>query len=433
MMNKSIIITFAVLSMLPVTTGFAQNSSLPRVSFRPPEALSVSASQSNAHLSASAVSNTVFDTSGCLHLTWWSGAETVTPATPSSVYHCAWSREKGWSDEHLIAGFPATLGARQPSLSALDGGRVWIAWHDHRHCTASGNYIDNTELYGTVTDVDGVKIIDQRRLTQTVAEHKGDNAYCPKVLFRAPDTVYINWYDFHYNGWVSDIFLAKVNANNPLTPLDMASARLTNATTHAGKAYVQCDFSLMADGGVACVWGTGTTWMTDLMFMEVTPSGVVSRTSVVASSDVSYYDPACIRVSPTTGMSVVLWPSQEQEASQMRVACKPTASETFTMSTLDAREGVTQRRVDAEFDSAGRLHIVWADDRNGDSQIWYVCMNCETGEKSQPLCVSGDGAWVAAKLALDEVGLPYIVAQTENDSLSLIAPEKAGVSDWFAY
>ena len=174
-------------------------------------------------------------------------------------------------------------------------------------------------------------------------------------------------------------------------------------------------------------------WMTDLMFMEVTPDGAVSRTSVVASSDVSYYDPACVRVSPTTGMSVVLWPSQEQEASQIRVACKPTASEAFTVSTLDAREGVTQRRVDAEFDSAGRLHIVWADDRNGDSQIWYVCMNCETGEKSQPLCISGDGAWVAATLALDEVGLPYIVAQTENDSLSLIAPEKAGVSDWVAY
>ena len=191
-----------------VFTGNAEE--LPALSFAAPEQLTCSGALSNAQLSRSATSNLTFDRNGALHLVWWTGTEYATPSEQSAVYHARWTAGDGWSEGDKIAGAPETFGARHPSMALLSDDSLCIVWHDHRHCTEQANYIDNIEIYRSLIIADGVKLINQERLTQTTAEHKGDNGYCPKLVLGTDGKLWCQWYDFNGNYNISDEYLSEI-------------------------------------------------------------------------------------------------------------------------------------------------------------------------------------------------------------------------------
>jgi predicted metalloendopeptidase len=80
-----------------------------------------------------------------------------------------------------------------------------VAWHDYRHATAAGNWMDNTEIYADRRPAGGAFSALDLRLTATAAGGLGDKA----SRRNSPPTrcrIHLAWYDFHYYGTVSIFF-----------------------------------------------------------------------------------------------------------------------------------------------------------------------------------------------------------------------------------
>lgn len=406
-------------------------AALPNCEFSAPVKVECQAAQFGAQLSRSATSNLVVDSSGTVRLVWWTGPEATSPTNPSAVYHASWTKSKGWSNQLLVAGSPETFSGRHPSIAAVDGGNVWVAWHDHRNCSPSASYIDNVEIYASKISGDGNIVEDSIRVTQTSAEHKGDNGYCPKLVSADDGQVRLAWYDFNGNYGISDEYFGLLAPS-----MNLSTSRLSDSSTHMANAYTVCDLSHGA-GRSALVWVAGLGWMQDLMYMEIDDSGQRRPPVILAPDDVSFFDPPCIRISSVNGETVVLWPSQEFEESQLKTRRKPFGSSDFgVVADIDAQPGRTQRYVDAEFDLSGNLHIVWCDNRNGKSDIWYQVRKFDSSEilASKCLTQSTSQIWGRPTLCLDHDGIPYVVAETTGSGLWFIPPApKAAIFDWQNY
>jgi hypothetical protein len=195
-----------------------------------------------------------FDSQGRLHITYWAGGFATSPATPSAVYYQNWTVEDGWSTREFIddsffddGSGPVKYGGRHPSLAITPDNTVWIAWHDHRHCNPDppGNGIDNIEVYADRRPANGSFSSTDLRLTTTSAPHFGDNAYLPRIVARPDGGVSVLWYDFHVDGFVSDMFVKHSDSSGNFDLAEpILSMRITNQDDRPGSGFSKPAYSI---------------------------------------------------------------------------------------------------------------------------------------------------------------------------------------------
>lgn len=354
------------------------------------------------------------DSAGTLHVTYWAGGISTTPGSPSYVLYRSWNPVQGWSEQESIddstySGYH--VGGRHPSLALTADESVWVVWHDQRHCTPLGNWINNTEIYGDLRPRGGSFSSTDTRLTLTSASHYGDNSYTPKIA-RGPDgKLNLVWYDFHYDYDVSDLFLISSDSSGVFTPVeDLSSARITNKGDRGGApAFTVPDIAVDAAGTRHLVWVAGSGAGVDLYYGSVSSAGSVSTPIKLASAAADFYDPPHI----TTGMNGDVWVMYGDDTvvdqEEITILKKTTGQTSFDSPFTFPADSARQYGVDGVTDSQGRLHLVWVDEREG-IQIRYGLYDPVSNSlNSEKVLTESDNYWMRPSIERDSNGNLYVL------------------------
>lgn len=397
----------------------------------------------NYRTSANASKQMAFDSKGTLHLAYWSGFSQTNPDSPSAVYYQSWHIETGWSSQTLvdqshITGDPTyegrRMGARHPSLSVGPDDRVWIAWQDHRHCGVGAPYngIDNIEIYCDSKPSTGSFSDTDTRLTQTAAGHNGDSGYAARVHAAPNGKVSVMWYDFFFDGGVSDIFMMTSDDTGVFnTAATMASRRLTDTDDRkrlpdrATKApFTMPDFCIDASNQRYAVWTHGFGGSFDdqdqapIYFAEPGETPAIASYTTVASDTDSFWYPPKIEAAPNGDLWIAYTKVYNTFDRRIEAVRRRNGQATFD-APVPATAGTADQNADLAIDSEGRLHLVWIGDAGFSSGYVRYAMLSSDGQSvlRQDTVTAVSGAWAAPCIQLDSDDVPYIVFCEGNSDL----------------
>jgi len=422
-------------------------SSVAQPLFAPP--LQLTDSIRPYQLSRNPNSAMAFDSIGTLHITYWSGFFATSPTEPAYVYYQSWTEADGWSTQEFIddsyyddgSGLEK-FGGRHPTIAVAPDDSVWVAWHDHRHCNPDppGNGIDNIEIYADHKPFGGSFSSTDLRLTTTNAGHLGDNGYTARVAVAPTGRVSVLWYDFSFDGGVSDIFVKhsdNVGNFNLVETLD--DMRLTNLNDRTpGLAYSIPDVTVDSTGQMLAIWTSGFGGAAPVYFTPVpNPQAIVSETTIVTGTG-AYFDPAKITTAPNGDVWVFYTrrAGTEQDIMAMK---RPFGSSSFESPiTLHNTLGVIEQAVDAEVDSSGNLHVVWIDERSGRHIYYGVFDPAVPGFTDELQVTTSPDTYRRVTIQLGDSDRPHILYDVEHSSTSgdvwFVAPqEPAAATQWNQY
>lgn len=390
-----------------------------------------------------------FDTSGTLHLTYWSGYFATTPTSPAAVYYQAWDETNDWGEPEIVDDsynevdenyFGCRMGGRHPSLTVDNGDAVWIAWHDHRDCRVATPYngINDIEIYCDHKDAGGVFTNTDTRLTDTTSDgiddNVGDNAYCARIAADPlTNAKSVMWYDFHVDGWTSDIFMATTGDDGEFsTSSDVLSLRLTDQDDREIEdgqtlkpAFNMADFVITPEGQRYAVWSqdfggsTGNDGDAHLYFATVPEAPAVVEYEIIAENNDGYWFPPKIKLSPQNELWVIYtaYPTTGRQVEALR---RRAGADSFDGPYVLADDGRNEN-ADLAIDKNGMLHVAWIDnDGTGNHYVRYMMYDPETEEAvRKDLLTETAGAWSAPCIALNGEEEPYIVfCEGDSDSTS---------------
>ena len=390
---------------------------------------------SNRNYQLSRLSNSVlaFDPQGVLHLTYWRGDENssqgTSPDRPSYVCYRSRSREGLWNHELCIDDSTHEnkhVGGRHPTLTIDSAGRVWVVWHDYRHCTEAGGWQNNIEIYADVKPPGGRFSPADLRLTKTEPPaHLGDNGHIPRIA-ADPTTgrMSVAWYDFHFSlgqgMWdVTDIMLKTSDAtgnfdlNEPIGAMRLTDAKHRGGVSSSDTpSYWAPDIAVDTSGTRHLIWGGGA-WSAfqDLHYVAV-PLGVTSvvETTVLATEAVNgFWDPPHLTLAPT-GDLWVAYVDMGTPSRNVVLLRKRAGGATFDPPLILEREG-RQVAPDLEIDQQGLVHLVYVHRRTDtDRDVLYASYDPETETWGTDVQLTSRAAkWERPCLALDSKGRPFIV------------------------
>lgn len=371
-------------------------------------------------MSRCANSQMAFDSEGRLHVAYWSGGLSTLPVSPSYIYHQSWRFGEGWSarveiDDSSAAG--GHLGGRHPSLTVDSRDTVWIAWHDHRHSTVAGNWIDNTEIYVDFKPRGGDFLEGDLRLTNTSSGHLGDNGYTPKLAAQPDGRVALLWYDFGLDGNVSDLFLKLSDAFGVFDPSEpFAAMRLTDGAARGGVgSYTVPDLAIDPNGIHHLCWVRGSGSGADLHYAEALQGGTSVQEVLLASGASDFFDPPHI----TTAQNGDVWIVYGDDAvngigNEDLVILRRRAGEPVfdPAAPIFAGPG-RQYAPDLEIDSQGRVHLVWVD-QGAETHIRYAMLDSETFFPiEEETLTASSGTWARPSLAIDVLNQVHVLWEEE--------------------
>lgn len=195
-----------------------------------------------------------FDAVGTLHVVW---AERDGPNSNYRIY----SREftaSSWTPPQIVVDYLPTDpgsngGAKYPAVLALDDGTMELFWHDYR---VDG--INNVEIFtkhrGAGAPWPAERTSDVRLTTSLHPESGGDNGYVPTACVTPSGEVCVAWYDFRFDGNAGEILTKSRPAAGSfdLTPGDAPDLRITSTSDHDELAEFQSDSA----GNLHAAWRT---------------------------------------------------------------------------------------------------------------------------------------------------------------------------------
>lgn len=396
--------------------------------FDPPELVGSGAGKHrlNRHGSGSLA----FDATGTLHLVWWEGGFATLASQPSFVYYSQRGPSSPWIPAELVDAASISgsdrIGGRQPSMVLDDSGAATIVWHDHRHSSGLLGWIDNIEIYA-IRRLPAGGFSPEIRLTTTASGNGGDNGYSPRIAARpgasGPWPLSVAWYDFHFNGGVSDLFVATSDASGLFDPAaTMASRRLTDATQRGNTpAFTMVDIGVDADGNRHLVWMTGSTSGGPIYYARA-PQGQAAfdvGPILVSTGQADFQDPPRIAVNPASGEVIILTSDASAGASSdLWLYRLPPSGLVFDAPAMIAANGRQWGGSGIHDPATGDLHVVWVDERSG-RRPWYGRLPAGSASITDDGPVVADGRnWARPTLALGPQGRMALAIEDDIDSTS---------------
>jgi hypothetical protein len=382
----------------------------------------VTDSAANYRMTRNPSRQAAFDSEGTLHAVWWSGTLSTAPETPSEVFYASWSRGIGWSapqtvDDSYIEG-DVRVGGRQPSLTLTDDGAVWVVWQDHRHCRGGVPYswIDNVEVYADVKPPGGSFSTTDIRLTTTVAEHFGDNAYSPRILAGPDGAMRVIWYDFHFNSGVADLFLKDAPAGGAFdldeSMTDMRRTRFEDRPPNPpfGPASLTQPELVATDEAWFAVWSEGVGLPASLWLAAIPEDGLLSAPLLVGSLTDGYTNPASVRAE-ADGSLWIGWTDRRSEVSRVMLRRRNASTGLLENSWLVTDGSQRAEAIAFELDSQGLIHAVWVEVESYlQNRIRYAVLDPVTRTiVREELVTPETGAWVKPCVVLDGNDVPHVL------------------------
>ncbi|MCX7718746.1 MAG: hypothetical protein N2111_10160 [Candidatus Sumerlaeaceae bacterium] len=403
------LLTACLLAALPVAGA----------TFAPPQVVTDGALKYQLSRTASHLAE--FDASGSLHLVYWAGGQATNPSNPSFVFYRRWALG-GWGTQVLAdesSSGPVRLGGRHPSLALLPGGRVLLVWQDHRHCTASGNYIDNIEIYGEVRPAGNTAPQADIRLTTSAAPHSGDNGYAPKVTVTTGGEIHLAWYDFTADPTVSDIYVGRWTDGGPVPAAPSGATRATDASQRGGSpAFTVPDLAVDATGTRHLAWVGGTLAGGNLYYGAIPPDATTASVTLVAAGAADFFDPPHIAVSPGGDVWIAAGDETVTGGEDVRLWRLRAGHTAFDPPVTVAAHPARQFAPDIKPAADGRLHLAWIDERSGRHVYYGLFDPAASALVEERRVTQTAGNYERPALAIDPQGRVHLVFEDNRSALS---------------
>jgi len=357
-----------------------------------------------------------------LHITYWSGDIASTPGTPSFIYYRSWTPSDGWTvevniDDSLF--MELHVGGRHPSLAVRPDDSIWIVWHDSRHCTPAGNWIDNTEIYADSKPPGGAFNAADIRLTNTTAAHLGDNGITPKIRSLEDGRLVVSWHDFHLDRGISDIYIKE---SDTAASFDLGESMIQMQGTDlndrgATPSFTVPDLAVDASGTVHLVWATGFGSDGDLNYGELPTSATRVTEQLLAAAATDFFDPPHIEIVSNGDVWVAYGDDSATGGEDVVLLRKPAGNSAFDPPVVIADDSARQFAPDHAIDDGGHVHLVWVDQRSG-THIYYGLYDPMSGQLDLEMQLTAtSGPWERPSIHRDYDGKIYVLWE-ENTSLS---------------
>lgn len=382
----------------------------------------------NYRMSRNPNTQAAFDSSGTLHLTYWAGFFATNPSSPAAVYYRNWNEATGWSDEQIVDDFyfenGDRMGGRHPSLAVDSADTVWIAWHDHRNSLVPPPYngINDIEIYcdrkPAGEEFFSTEDIRLTNTTQQINDNLGDNGYCARIRIAPDNKASVMWYDFHSDGWGSDIFMLTSDAAGDFDiSADIMTNRLTAYETRdpippdtLEPAFNMPDFVITPQGQRYAIWtqdfggSTGNSGAAPIYFAAPGETASIIPYIRIAPGNDGYWYPPKLKLAPNGDLWVVYTVLDQNFNRRIAMLRRPYGASGFDpVIEFSSSQNESCNNADIAFDSQGRMHVVWIKDFGFENhQLWYCAFDPAAGQRSGERQLSAEnGPWEAPIILFD--------------------------------
>ncbi len=313
---------------------------------------------------------------------------------------------------------------------------------------ASGNWIDNVEIYADRKPQGGEFSAADLRVTTTNAGGMGDNGYTPRIAAGPSGRITIAWYDFTANASASDLYLKTSDSSGAFNWGEAISAcRLTNELDRGGSpSFTVPDLAIGPDGARHLVWNAGEGSGENLYYAEVSAGGesttqIVFGPRVIAAGGSDFYEPAHVAAAPNGDVWVAF--GDETYAPNEKITLlrrRAGAADFDTPIAIDPVSAARQTQPDLKIDALGRVHLAWIDARAG-THVYYALYDPSAAQvvESRPVTAES-GEYARPSLALDRSGRPFILFERSLGAMSgdiwfaaPATPASANEREWRLY
>ncbi|MBD3265668.1 hypothetical protein GF373_03280 [bacterium] len=309
------------------------------------------------------------DSSGRIHLVYGAPDNAVPPSN-QIFYQLIDVNQQVSSPIRIDNG--SVGGGKHPSLAIDEQDTVHVVWHDYRHTTSAGNYIDNIEIYYDKKVRDGSFSQADIRLTATNAGHQGDNGYAPQITVGSQNRLYVAWYDYTRNGNNAEIYLIHTDESGHFPMQEgIESFRMTN-TEHDPNNYPSHwlpDLAALPNGSVYIAWGFLRGWQGafELQGLSVNKEGNLSPIQSIAPKGGRFNDPARL-IADAEGNLALVYAAFTDGQYRIILQYKPLGGEWRAPIVLND-ETADASQPCAAFLSPRELLVAWQEDLAGFKQI----------------------------------------------------------------
>ncbi|HQO34843.1 MAG TPA: hypothetical protein PLG59_09290 [bacterium] len=315
------------------------------------------------------------DSTGRLHLVYGIRDQTGSPPQ-NQVWYCEVGPDGNVSVPIRVDN--ATIGGgRHPCLAVDSEDTVHVVWHDYRHTTFAGHWMDNTEIYYDRKPVDGVFSDSDVRISDTRAGHLGDNGYAPQIAVGPDGRVHIAWYDFTLDGNTADVYLRSSTLSGEFPPqVGIEPFRITSIGS--GSTYTanwMPSLAALPSGEMYVLWGFVEGWQGnfELRGYTVSADGVARPVEQVAEDGGSFLDPHRLTADRQGNLGLVY---SKRVDTQKRIFLQYRPNGAGWSAPIRVDNGNTDAtQPDLAFDSRGQAHIVWQEDIGGAYRVMYAILS----------------------------------------------------------
>lgn len=332
-------------------------------------------------------------------------------------------------------------GGKQPSLAIDSYNTVHVVWHDYRHTTAAGNYIDNVEIYYDKKSETSTFSETDVRLSNTNAGHQGDNGYVPNITIGNDNTLHVVWYDFTGNGNNADIYRMSSDrdGNFPLQQ-GIEPFRITSIDQDSGDQNSNWvpDAAWLPDNSIYVVWGFLNGWQGLFELKGKTVgSETISPSETIALQGGRYNDPARL-VADTEGNLGLVYPEYVDGLYRINLHYKPFGEN--WQGPLVLNDGLlSSTQPCAAFTSTNELLVVWQEDIGGYYQIVLAQIDSTTLQVINRRIISNTNndartPAISYHAAPDMLAVAWIDYDLDgNQSIILCKTASTGIQNWRHY
>lgn len=266
-----------------------------------------------------------------------------------------------WSEPIEVTHSP--IQAAHPSLLIDPDGSPIVAWHDYRHTTAEGNYIDNVEIYLSVAEPGSLRFEPDYRVTESRSGHNGDNGYVPVLIHHAGDLAGLTWYDFASDGHISEIYYTPLNRIELAShlPVNMPASRVTMAGNERTIGFSVPTGVTTADGTTHLFFTSGFSDTSgDLYYLRIESDGAFAAPVLLIPKAASYFAPPSIALDPD-GRIWVAFTDRSRGNQQRRIGIGIFHPDSQQIENLfyASPDDTDCSNPDVAVDPDGIVHLVW--------------------------------------------------------------------------
>jgi hypothetical protein len=285
----------------------------------------------------------------------------------------------------------------EPSITVDNVGNIYIAWTDTRNGDSDIYFVNST---------DGGNIFSSNKKVNDdgVAAGQGTS----HIRAKGANNIYLVWEDNRDGNW--DIYFA-----NSTDGGNTFSSNKKINDDGSGVSQYNPFIAIDIVGNIYITWDDRRNSNPDIYFANSTDNGVTFSVNKRVNDDVSSTTQNAVSMAlDNTGTIYIAWQDNRNGNYDIYYANSTDQGNTFSTNKKlndDLKEAIQYKSAIA-VDDAGNIYIVWQDERNGDSDIYFACSSSGGTNFSVNKKINDDvGAAEQAgpSIAVDNFGNVYIV------------------------